>query len=51
MCVLTKRWWWQREDGGVSVDSVVVDGRHDDVYSWMNDEHVHFPFGKCQGGT
>lgn len=22
----------EREDGGVGVDSVVVDGRHDDVY-------------------
>jgi hypothetical protein len=41
----------EREDGGVGVDSVVVDGRHDDVYSWLHDEHVHFPFGKHREGT
>jgi hypothetical protein len=38
----------EREDGVVDVDS---DGRHDDVYSWLHDEHVHLPFGKRRGWT
>ena len=41
----------EREDSGVGIDSVVVVDRHDDVYSRLHDEHVHFPFGKRREGT
>ena len=36
----------EREDGSIGINSVVVYGRHDDVYLWLHDEHVHFCFGK-----
>jgi len=37
----------EREDGSIGVNSVVIDGRHDDMYLWLHDEHVHFHFRKC----